>query len=100
LAEAESTARDAIATWLDVPAGTFDVTVSPDLPDETLAEIASVRSMQRQVDEAVARSAELRRKVARDLVACHLPVRDVGTILGISPQRVSQLTGAGRDNRR
>lgn len=82
------------------------VVLAADLPDEAMPDLVleleyhtgdasldatthEVRQLRRQADEiAAARTGEL----AADLVARGMSVRDVAALLGISPQRVSQLT--------
>jgi Homeodomain-like domain-containing protein len=63
-------------------------TGDPDL-DATALE---VRRLRRQADELAATAASRTGQAAAQLVARGLSVRDVAALLGISPQRVSQLT--------
>jgi predicted RNA binding protein YcfA (HicA-like mRNA interferase family) len=63
-------------------------TGDPDL-DATALE---VRRLRRQADELAAAVTARTAQVAAQLVARGLSVRDVAALLGISPQRVSQLT--------
>ncbi|MEO7195649.1 MAG: hypothetical protein ABIZ05_12675 [Pseudonocardiaceae bacterium] len=57
---------------------------------------AEVRTLREQADELAATATERTSATARLLIQHGFSVRDAAVILGISPQRVSQLTGAGR----
>ncbi|MBY6061967.1 hypothetical protein [Microbacterium esteraromaticum] len=88
-------AREYIAVSQDFPldAVGVDLRFAPigDVDDVTdrVATIAAERRQAAALEaEAIAHAAGL----ARDLVAADVPIRDIGAILGISHQRVHQLT--------
>jgi DNA-binding NarL/FixJ family response regulator len=85
------------------------IVLAADLPDEAMpglvldyryetgdpeldATALEVRRLRRQADELAAEVAVRTGQAAVELVARGLSVRDVASLLGISPQRVSQLT--------
>jgi hypothetical protein len=85
------------------------VVLAADLPDKAMpglvldyeyhtgdasldATAREVRQLRREADELAAAAASRTGRAAAELVARELSVRDVATLLGISPQRVSQLT--------
>lgn len=84
-------AREAIALTLDVPESAVTVEVVADLDPDVRAEIDRLREAQAEASEAQARAAKASRDLARRLADSGLTVRDSGRLLGISPQRVSQL---------
>jgi hypothetical protein len=84
---------DAVGLLEDVPAGSVEVELDVDLGDPAVLE--EVRRARRQV-EAAARAQEEAARVSRAAVAhlrhgVKLSVRDTAVVLGVSPQRVSQL---------
>ncbi|WP_017594952.1 type II toxin-antitoxin system HicB family antitoxin [Nocardiopsis potens] len=89
--EAEEMARDAIAGLLDVPADSFDIRLAPE--DE---EAAQAIEAARQAREAAERAEAAKQRSLQDaalvLTRKGFTVRDAGRALGISYQRVSQLT--------
>jgi DNA-binding NarL/FixJ family response regulator len=85
------------------------VVLAADLPDEAMPDLVlefdyhtgdanldattrEVRQLRRQADEITAAAAARTSEAAAELVARGMSVRDVAALLGISPQRVSQLT--------
>jgi predicted RNase H-like HicB family nuclease len=85
------------------------VVLAAELPDEAMPELVldydyhtgdpeldatalEVRLLRRQADELAAAATARTGQLAVQLVARGLSVRDVAALLGISPQRVSQLT--------
>jgi DNA-directed RNA polymerase specialized sigma24 family protein len=85
------------------------VVLAAGLPDEAMPDLAleydyhtgdpeldttafEVRRLRRQADELAAAATARTSQAATQLAARGLSVRDIATLLGISPQRVSQLT--------
>ena len=85
------------------------VVLAADLPDEAMPELVldydyhtgdpeldatalEVRRLRRQADDLTAAATARTGHAAVQLVARGLSVRDVAALLGVSPQRVSQLT--------
>lgn len=91
LDQAPRTAQEAIALTLDVAESDVTVEVVVNLDPDVRAEIQRLREAQAEASEAQARAARASRELARMLADSGLTVRDSGRLLGISPQRVSQL---------
>lgn len=96
LSEAQLMARELVAVTLGVPLSEVDVEVSlraigrlTDLP-ERVKQIASDRAQARALDARAALGSE---ELAKELVEAGVPLRDIGTVLGVSHQRVHQLVG-------
>jgi CRP-like cAMP-binding protein len=91
LAGAPMMARDLIAAVRDVPARDVTVTVEPVLAEGLQQEVREARAAVADLDNKQRLAAALSRKAARDLKAHGLTGADTATVLGVSPQRVSQL---------
>ena len=97
LDQAEAMAREVIALVLDVPEDSFDVVVAPELNEEHRDALAELDRAKEQYAESMAALAERQQKVTLLLVKdAGLTVRDAATVLGVSFQRVSQLTSHSR----
>jgi predicted RNase H-like HicB family nuclease len=92
LDQVEQHAREAIALVLDIDqgeAGAIDVTVvSPAAITELVQSVRQADDTARHAAEAAAHT---RKRAARTLVDQGYPLRDVGQLIGISHQRVSQI---------
>jgi predicted RNase H-like HicB family nuclease len=80
-------ARDAIALMLEVDPGEVQVTVEPEVPapvEDALAARRTAREAERAAEEATATA-------ARQLLDEGYTIRDAGRLLGLSPQRISQI---------
>ncbi|GGM33409.1 hypothetical protein GCM10011608_17360 [Micromonospora sonchi] len=87
LDQVEEMAREAIALMLNIDPNSFDIDVQPELPQE-VTRAHKARSALRKAEES---AEEATVSAARALLAKGYTVRDAGALLGISPQRVSQL---------
>lgn len=97
LSAIEDAARDAIAVTLDVPNSAFDMNVKL-LPIGEL----DVDAIRCEIDRAHAEAEALEREAStkskeltRNLARAGVPVRDIGTIIGLSHQRAHQLVHEG-----
>ncbi|MGW4464189.1 hypothetical protein [Micromonospora sp. NPDC004704] len=88
LDQVEAMARDAIAVLLDVSPKSFDIEIHPDVPSE----VTTARRARAKLAEAEQSAEQATLKAAKALLEKGYTVRDAGSLLGISPQRVSQLT--------
>jgi hypothetical protein len=91
LRDAEMMVRDYIALDREIPSDSFEVVITPEigggLDEETRAVRAAVADAENARREAAARS----RAAAAKLRQAGLSGRDIAAVLGVSPQRVSQL---------
>ncbi len=96
LADAEDQARDLIAAVEDVAVEDVTVAVVPDLGSQVLAEVEQVRHEVAHAADVSRAAAEHNRSLAARLVfEIGLSGKDAATVLGVSPQRVSQLLKDG-----
>ena len=95
LDRAEATVRDLIAVWLDVPPDSFAVEVEPQLDDEWTRLLRDRKDARATADKASARASELLRTSVTTLHDAGLSAREVGSLVGISYQRVQQLLAEG-----
>jgi hypothetical protein len=100
LTDAEAMVRDYIALDRDVLPESFDVTIMPEVGDGIDQEVADARRQVAEAADAQRRAAERVRALARRLKAKGLSGRDMAIVLGVTPQRVSQLTGQPRHPRK
>ncbi|QGX08819.1 hypothetical protein EEW87_17595 (plasmid) [Janibacter melonis] len=83
---------DAVAVMKDVDPASVEVTIEPALSENTRVDISEAQRLSKAAEAAMSKaSAQMRRAVAGAL-AEGLTVRDVGILLDLSPQRVSQLS--------
>lgn len=80
-------AQEAIALLLDVDPAGIGVEVHPEFPD-TVTEALRARQAAREADEKADQATE---SAVRSLLRDGYTVRDAGALLGLSPQRISQI---------
>jgi hypothetical protein len=96
LDQADGMARDSIAAFLDVAPDSFDVAIEVRLPADLERDVAGVVDLRNAIDRTEREYAERTRRLATRLVKGEgMTVREVGRVLGLSYQRVSQLVGGG-----
>lgn len=97
LSEATRMAREYIAASQDVPLESVEV----DLTFAPIGHVSDIDTRVTKITHDRERAAELEQEaiamtatLVRDLKAADVPMRDIGAIVGISHQRVHQLTSA------
>lgn len=92
LAHAEEYAREAISFVLDVPENSFDVTIDPVLPADLSRRVRRARKSVAEAERLRREAAALSSDAVRELLSTGgLKGREAAIVLGVSPQRVSQL---------
>jgi predicted RNase H-like HicB family nuclease len=94
LDQVEAMVLDAATLLLGRPKSDFTVTVVPVLPNDESRRIEEAKAARAQLEDAERRAWRASREVVADLRAQGLTVRDVATLIGVTPSRVSQLASA------
>jgi hypothetical protein len=95
LDQVASVVADAVALVADVPPDSIEVDVSTKLPQRDAELIDAARAASQEATIAAERASRLSRQAVEQLRSQGMTVRDVGGLLGVSAQRVSQLGEAG-----
>lgn len=93
LVDAGPMAREYIAVTLDVPIENVEVEVQVLSvgPVSVADRVAAIRADREEATRLDREASRLAVELARELAAQKIPLRDVGTILGVSHQRAHQL---------
>lgn len=92
LDQVEAMTREAIALLREVPADSFTLTVEPHLDEHADRSVAAATEAAERARQTAEEASRLQRSVAATLVKEYrLTVRDAGSLLRVSPQRISQL---------
>ena len=92
LDQVEARAREAVAMMLDIDeAAVGDLAVSVTPPDTVADLLRQLDVSEAAAATATVQAATLRRQVAQELLDEGFPMRDVGQLIGVSHQRVSQI---------
>jgi DNA-directed RNA polymerase specialized sigma24 family protein len=93
LDQAAEMAREAVALYLDVGPGNVHIVVEPVLPDRAADSVAKLQRARLQAQRASDELAAAQAAAVRELVGVErLSNRDAAAVLGISHQRISQLS--------
>ena len=89
-------AREAIGGVMDISADSFEIVVAPEMPAVVRTIVEQATTARSQAAQAQDTAAQLTRDAARRLVQEGLTVRDAGSLLGVSHQRIAQLVRQNR----
>ena len=91
--------KDGVALMAGIPEEAIEVTVIPRLAQRDAELIDAARTASQEAARAAERASRLSRQAVEQLRSEGMTVRDVGGLLGVSPQRVSQLVAPGGSDR-
>ncbi|WP_291043274.1 hypothetical protein [Herbiconiux sp.] len=92
--EIDEIALEVAALWLDVDESTLNVTVALDLPERAARLWDQANEADARAREDAKAAAALRRSAVAALQEEHISKADAARLLGLSPQRISQLARA------
>lgn len=95
LSEAETVIREAIAYVADMPETAFEVDVIPMIDPRAREHLEAATQLRAEASHAQERASDEIVQAAHTLADSGLSLRDIGTILGLSHQRVHQLLSSG-----
>jgi hypothetical protein len=89
--EAERMAVDLVVAMREVPAEDVTVNVEFAAPTKLASEVSQAREQTRLAADAQRQAADMSRKAVLKLLAAGLNRRDAAKVMGVAPQRISQL---------
>lgn len=96
LSDAAELMPEIIAFVAEVPEDAIELDVRPMLPEDVLREVHAIKEAAASLMTQQVKVGDLSRRVAKRLVSAGLSGRDAAAVLGVSPQRVSQLVKESR----
>lgn len=93
LSRAEAVVRDYIALDLGVAGDSFDVEIIPEVDGDVAKALEEARKATKDAEAAQERAASLHRGVVSKFRSRGLSGKEIAMVMGVSPQRVSQLSG-------
>jgi len=94
LSEADGAIREAIAYVAGLPEDSFAITVVPSIDPSVTRHLEAAASLRQQSVSAAEQALSEMVQAVRTLASAGLSLRDIGTIVGLSHQRVDQLLGS------
>jgi len=91
-AEIDEVAREIIGLWLDIDPTAFDVELDVKIPGDARAAWERSKALEAAARKESAEAASFARRAVASLRAEGLTYKDAGIVLGLSPQRVQQLS--------
>ncbi|HEV2781482.1 MAG TPA: hypothetical protein VGX25_19035 [Actinophytocola sp.] len=91
-AEAQRMATDLVAIMKEVPLEDVRVEIEFEVPGDLGEEIKRARQEAREAEQAQRRAAEKVRRAVGNMLSSGMSKQDAARILGVSAQRISQLT--------
>ena len=96
LDQAEAMAREVISILRAVDPASFEVEVVPILDPELRTVVEDVRERREAADRAQHEAGQTMRDAVRHLSGRGLSTRDIGALLGVTNQRISQVARSAR----
>lgn len=89
----EAMVKEAASLLTDKPESDFTVTITIDMP-QYIEAVQEYKEASKEADAAIQKAAQSSRAAVDTLKRAGLSVRDISTLMEISPQRVSQLANS------